>query len=97
MGHPGTPILYDPSKPVAQGGLGVPGPFSAPSITEKIYWPKGLGAGTPRSKTATRSLLTAMLSELGWTDELTDAEMAVIRKVAGVTESGYGERGRIRS
>ncbi len=73
MKHPGTPILYDTSQTVAEGGL----PFRArfgvehngTSLLAEGSWTKGsdLEMGYPEFS-------ADMLKELGWWDDLTDAE-----------------------
>ncbi len=80
MGHPGTPILYDTSKPVAEGGL----PFRArwgvehegENLLAEESWTEGseIEDGYPE-------FTLAMLQELGWAGELTEQEMAVIRSL----------------
>ncbi len=91
MGHPGTPNLYDPSKPVAEGGLnfrarfGVKAPdewggqnLLAEGNSEGVSYPVGneLKAGHPE-------FTMAMLQKLGWDGDLTADEKAAIDKVAG--------------
>jgi len=91
MKHPGTPNLYDPSKPVAEGGLnfrarfGVKAPdkwgganLLAEGAQEGVGYPVGneLKDGHPEFN-------MAMLKKLGWDGDLTDAERAAIEKVAG--------------
>jgi formate dehydrogenase major subunit len=82
MRHPGTPNLYDTSKPVAEGGL----PFRArwgveyegESLLAEGSYPVGseIEDGYPE-------FTLAMLQELGWTDDLTEQEMRVIRSLDG--------------
>ena len=91
MKHPGTPNLYDPSKPVAEGGLnfrarfGVKAPdkwgggnLLAEGDNEGVSFPIGneIKDGHPE-------FTMAMLTKLGWDKDLTDAERAAIEKVAG--------------
>ncbi len=91
MGHPGTANLYDPSLPVAEGGLnfrarfGVKAPddwgggnMLAEGDVEGVSYPVGneLKGGHPE-------FTMAMLTKLGWDKDLTDAERASIEKVAG--------------
>ena len=91
MKHPGTPNLYDPSKPVAEGGLnfrarfGVKAPdkwgganILAEGSTEGVTYPVGneLKDGHPE-------FTMAMLKKLGWDKDLSDAERQAIEKVAG--------------
>jgi formate dehydrogenase major subunit len=56
--YPGTPILYDPSKSVSEGGL-CSGHDSAPNATAKACWPKGCTARTRKLRTAIRSSASA--------------------------------------
>ena len=73
MGHPGTPILYDPSKPVAEGGLNFRARFGVErdgvSLLADGSFPQGneLKDGHPE-------FTADMLKKLGWWDDLTDAE-----------------------
>ena len=91
MKHPGTPNLYDPSKPVAEGGLnfrarfGVKAPddwgganLLAEGDVEGSSYPVGneLKSGHPE-------FTMAMLEKLGWDADLTDAEKEAVAKVAG--------------
>ncbi|MDH3581152.1 MAG: formate dehydrogenase subunit alpha, partial [Hyphomicrobiales bacterium] len=91
MGHPGTPNLYDPSKPVAEGGLnfrarfGVKAPdkwggasLLAEGGNEGVSYPVGneIKDGHPE-------FTMAMLKKLGWEGDLTADETAAIEKVAG--------------
>jgi formate dehydrogenase major subunit len=73
MGHPGTPNLYDTSKPVARGGLNFRARFGverdgANLLAEGSY-PVGneIRDGHPEFS-------ADMLKKLGWWDDLTDAE-----------------------
>ncbi|MEE9911316.1 MAG: formate dehydrogenase subunit alpha [Deltaproteobacteria bacterium] len=73
MKHPGTPILYDPSKPVAEGGL----VFRANWGTE--YKGANLLASGAYSvgsdiKDGYPEFTADILKKLGWWDELTEAE-----------------------
>ncbi len=91
MKHPGTPNLYDPSLPVAEGGLnfrarfGVKAPdkwggasLLAEGGNEGVSYPPGneLKDGHPE-------FTMAMLKKLGWEGDLTADETAAIEKVAG--------------
>ena len=69
MGHPGTPILYDPSKPVAKGGLafrarfGVKGPdkWGGGNLLAEGSYPVG-----SEIKDGYPEFTMAMLKKLGW-------------------------------
>ncbi len=91
MKHPGTPNLYDPSKPVAEGGL----PFRARyGVEAPEKWGKGnlLAEGGIEGvgytvgselKDGYPEFTMAMLMKLGWDKDLTEAERATINKVGG--------------
>ncbi len=89
--HPGTPNLYDPSKPVIEGGLsfrarfGVKAPdkwgggnMLAEGAQEGSSYPVG-----SEIKDGYPEFTMAMLKKLGWDTDLTDSERAAIDKVAG--------------
>ena len=82
MKHPGTPILYDPSKPVAEGGLTFRARFGVERDGDNLLaedsWSvdSGIEDGYPE-------FTMAMLTSLGWDKDLTDDERAAIDKVAG--------------
>jgi formate dehydrogenase major subunit len=90
MKHPGTPNLYDLSKPVAEGGL----PFRArwgveregQNLLAEGVWTEGseIQDGYPE-------FTYGMLQELGWAGELTDGEMEIVRWVAGAGSRKGGE------
>ena len=73
MGHPGTPLLYDTSKPVARGGLNFRARFGVErdgvNLLAEGSFPPGneLKDGHPE-------FTADMLKKLGWWDDLTDAE-----------------------
>ncbi len=86
MKHPGTPILYDTSKPVAEGGLcfrarfGVKAPdaWGGGNLLAEGSWPKGseIRDGYPE-------FTMAMLKKLGWDKDLTEEERKTIEAIAG--------------
>jgi len=82
MKHPGTPNLYDPSKPVAEGGLNFRARFGVEYKGENLLaegsYPVGneLKGGHPE-------FTMAMLKKLGWDSDLTADEKSAIDKVAG--------------
>src|SRR5680860_207722 len=84
MKHPGTHVLYDTSLPVAKGGLnfraGFGVEYKGKSLLADGSYPVGaeIEDGHPE-------FTYAMLRQLGWARDLTADELAVIRKVAGVT------------
>jgi formate dehydrogenase major subunit len=73
MGHPGTPILYDPSKPVAEGGLNFRARFGVErdgvSLLANGSYPPGneLKDGHPEFS-------DKMLKKLGWWKDMTPEE-----------------------
>jgi len=88
MKHPGTPNLYDTSKPVAEGGLtfraryGVKAPdkWGGANILAEGSYSAGseLTDGYPE-------FTYGMLQKLGWDGDLTADELAAIKKVGGDT------------
>ena len=75
MGHPGTPILYDTSKTVAEGGLCFRARFGVEhegnNLLAEGSWPKGshIRDGYPEFS-------HELLKSLGWWNELTAEEKA---------------------
>jgi formate dehydrogenase major subunit len=75
MKHPGTHVLYDPSLPVKDGGLSFRVNFGLEYRGETLLaensWPVGseIQDGYP-------AFTADMLKQLGWWDDLTDAEKA---------------------
>ena len=75
MKHPGTPVLYDPSKKVADGGLCFRARFGVEhegnNILAEGSWPKGseIRDGYPEFS-------ADLLKSLGWWDDLTADEKA---------------------
>jgi formate dehydrogenase major subunit len=73
MKHPGSPNLYDTSKPVADGGLGFRARFGVErdgvNLLAENSYPVGseIEDGYPE-------FTADMLKQLGWWDDLTDAE-----------------------
>ncbi|MCY4147958.1 MAG: formate dehydrogenase subunit alpha [Gammaproteobacteria bacterium] len=76
MNHPGTPVLYDTSKPVAEGGLCFRARFGVEHEGNNILavdsWPKGseIQGGHPE-------FTADLLKQLGWWGELTAEEQAL--------------------
>jgi len=82
MKHPGTPILYDTSKSVAEGGL----PFRARFGVDK----DGVNLLAEGSYTVGSEIQDGypevtmeMVQKLGWDADLTPEELAVITKIGG--------------
>ena len=82
MKHPGTPNLYDPSKPVAEGGLCFRARFgverNGANLLAEGSYPVGseIQDGYPE-------FTMAMLKKLGWDGDLTDEERQTIESIAG--------------
>ena len=82
MKHPGTPILYDPSKPVAEGGLCFRARFGTQRNGENLLAEGSYPVGS-EIKDGYPEFTMAMLKKLGWDGDLTAEERAAIEKVAG--------------
>ena len=77
MKHPGTPILYDTSRPVAEGRAQLPGTFRRQGPSDKWGGGNLLAEGSVprrarRSRRAIRSSRWRILKKLGWDKDLTD-------------------------
>ncbi|MDH3475660.1 MAG: molybdopterin-dependent oxidoreductase, partial [Rhodospirillales bacterium] len=75
MGHPGTPILYDPSKPVAEGGLCFRARFGVEKDGDNLLAEGSYPVGS-EIKDGYPEFTMAMLQKLGWDSDLTDEERA---------------------
>jgi len=73
MGHPGTPILYDTSKPVAEGGLTFRARFGTERDGESLLADGSYSAGS-EIKDGYPEFTADLLRQLGWWDDLTPAE-----------------------
>ncbi|WP_299619877.1 formate dehydrogenase subunit alpha, partial [Pelagibius sp.] len=82
MGHPGTPVLYDPSKPVAEGGLCFRARFGVERDGDNLL-AEGSYPVDSEIQDGYPEFTMAMLKQLGWDGDLTDAERATIEKIAG--------------
>ena len=82
MKHPGTPILYDTSKPVAEGGLCFRARFGVQYKGENLL-AEGSYPVDSEIKDGYPQFTMAMLKKLGWDKDLTAKEKAAIAKVAG--------------
>jgi formate dehydrogenase major subunit len=82
MGHPGTPILYDTSKPVAEGGLCFRARFGVERNGENLLAEGSYPVGS-EIQDGYPEFTMAMLKELGWDSDLTPEERASIEAVAG--------------
>ncbi|MFL6648090.1 MAG: formate dehydrogenase subunit alpha [Sulfurifustaceae bacterium] len=87
--HPGTPILYDTSKPVTKGGLN----FRANWGVEKDgvnMLAEGTFTAGAEIKDGYPEFTYGVLKKLGWDKELTPKELAAVYKVAGVNQAKSG-------
>ena len=82
MAHPGTPILYDTSKPVAEGGLCFRARFGVEREGDNLLAEGSYPAGS-EIQDGYPEFSMAMLKELGWDGDLTDDERQAIEAVAG--------------
>jgi len=80
--HPGTPILYDPSKPVAEGGLNFRARFGVEYKGDNLLAEGSYPVGN-ELKDGHPEFSMALLKKLGWDGDLTAAEKTAIDKVAG--------------
>jgi formate dehydrogenase major subunit len=82
MKHPGTPILYDTSKPVSEGGLNFRARYGVERNGVNLLAEGSYSVGA-EIKNGYPEFTMAMLKKLGWDKDLTAAEKAAIGKVAG--------------
>ncbi|WP_422367652.1 formate dehydrogenase subunit alpha [Pelagibius sp.] len=82
MGHPGTPVLYDTSKPVAEGGLCFRARFGVERDGDNLL-AEGSYPVDSEIKDGYPEFTMAMLKKLGWDKDLTADEKATIEKIAG--------------
>jgi formate dehydrogenase major subunit len=82
MGHPGTPNLYDMSRPVGEGGLTFRARFGVERDGENLL-AEGVYSEGSEIKDGYPEFTMAMLKELGWDGDLTEEETAMIEKIAG--------------
>jgi len=82
MGHPGTPVLYDPSKPVAEGGLCFRARFGVERDGDNLLAEGSYPVGS-EIQDGYPEFTMAGLKKLGWDGDLTDEERAAIDAVAG--------------
>ncbi len=82
MKHPGTPILYDTSKPVAEGGLTFRARFGVERNGQNLLAEGSYSVGS-EIQDGYPEFTMAMLKKLGWDGDLTADERAAIDKVAG--------------
>ena len=82
MKHPGTPILYDTSRPVAEGGLTFRARFGVERDGDNLL-AEGSWSEASEIEDGYPEFTMAMLTKLGWDGDLTADEKAAIDKVAG--------------
>lgn len=82
MNHPGTPILYDPSKPVSEGGLTFRARFGVERNGDNLLAVDSYSANS-EIKDGYPEFTMAMLKKLGWDKDLTDEERKTIEAIAG--------------
>lgn len=73
MKHPGTPILYDPSKPVAEGGLVFRAAWGADYNGQNLLASDVYSKGS-EIKDGYPEFTDALLKKLGWWNDLTEDE-----------------------
>lgn len=81
MKHPGTPILYDPSKPVAEGGLTFRARFGVERDGDNLLAEGSWSVGS-EIEDGYPEFTMAMLQKLGWDGDLTAKERATIDAIA---------------
>jgi len=80
MKHPGTPILYDTSKPVAKGGLCFRARFGVEKDGVNLLAEGSYPVGS-QIKDGYPEFTYGILKKLGWDKDLTQAELATIMKI----------------
>ncbi len=82
MGHPGTPNLYDMSKPVSKGGLTFRARFGVERNGDNLLADGVYSVGS-EIQDGYPQFTMQMLMDLGWDGDLTSEERAVIDGIAG--------------
>ncbi|WP_208349305.1 formate dehydrogenase subunit alpha [Pseudaestuariivita rosea] len=82
MRHPGTPNLYDMSKPVSQGGLTFRARFGVERDGDNLL-AEGVYSAGSEIQDGYPEFTMQMLMDLGWDSDLTAEEKAAIDAVAG--------------
>ncbi|MEM9316473.1 MAG: formate dehydrogenase subunit alpha [Pseudomonadota bacterium] len=82
MKHPGTPNLYDMSKPVSKGGLTFRARFGVERDGDNLL-AEGVYSQGSEIQDGYPEFTMQMLMDLGWDGDLTDEERAAIDGVAG--------------
>ncbi len=73
MKHPGTPILYDPSKPVAEGGLVFRAAWGTDHNGQNLLATDSYSVNS-EIKNGYPEFTSDILKKLGWWNDLTEAE-----------------------
>ena len=87
MNHPGTPILYDTSKPVAEGGLTFRARFGVERDGQNLL-AEGSYSIDSEIQDGYPEFTMEMLQKLGWDKDLTAEELEAIKKVGGDNVAG---------
>ena len=82
MGHPGTPNLYDMSKPVSEGGLTFRARFGVERDGQNLL-AEGVYSAGSEIQDGYPEFTMQMLMDLGWDKDLTAEERKAIDAVAG--------------
>jgi formate dehydrogenase major subunit len=82
MKHPGTHVLYDTSKPVAEGGLNFRARFGVERNGVNLLAEGSFSKGA-EIQDGYPEFTYGMLKQLGWDGDLTTEERAAIEKVGG--------------
>ncbi|MFK7943739.1 MAG: formate dehydrogenase subunit alpha, partial [Paracoccaceae bacterium] len=82
MGHPGTPNLYDMSRPVSEGGLTFRARFGVERDGDNLL-AEGVYSAGSEIQDGYPEFTMQMLMDLGWDSDLTDEERAIIDGIAG--------------
>ncbi|MGK7295103.1 MAG: formate dehydrogenase subunit alpha, partial [Candidatus Wenzhouxiangella sp. M2_3B_020] len=89
MGHPGTHVLYDTSKPVSEGGLTFRARFGTEHEGNNIL-AEGSYSKNSDIEDGYPEFSYGMLRRLGWHQELSADELATIAWVGGLREKPNG-------
>ncbi len=90
MGHPGTPNLYDMSKPVSKGGLTFRARFGVERNGQNLL-AEGVYSVNSDIQDGYPEFTYQMLKDLGWEGELTEDEKRAIARAASL--EGFKEVG----
>jgi formate dehydrogenase major subunit len=89
MNHPGTPNLYDMSKPVSKGGLTFRARYGVERNGDNLL-AEGVYSQGSEIQDGYPEFTMQMLMDLGWDSDLTAEERASIEKVAGSPDKVAG-------